>query len=67
MSFLEGADVALCLSLFVYHPNYEKKIGKGIQAIKIRLDDYGNRYLHVHRVDGSDEDISWTKYLRSIR
>lgn len=67
MNFLEGADITLCLSLFAYHPNYIYKVGAGIQAIQVRLDNYGNRYLHLHRVDGSDEDISWTKCLRSIR
>jgi hypothetical protein len=67
MSFVEGQDLKFCLSLFEHHPNYTNKIGSGILRVQIRLDDYGKRYFHLHRNDESDEDISWTKCLASIR
>lgn len=67
MSFIGPADFKLCLALFSHHPEHTRKFGAGIQAIQIRLDDYGKRYLHLHRIDGTDEDISWKYCLTSIR
>jgi hypothetical protein len=66
MSFIGPEDFALCSALFKHHPTYLQKAGDGISAIQIRIDEYGKRYLHIHRVDGTDEDISWIKCLASI-
>ena len=67
MGFVEGKDKELCLNLFKHHPECAEKFGEGIEAIQVRLDEYGKRYFHLHRVDGSDDDISWPKCLTSIR
>lgn len=67
MGFVEGKDKELCLNLFKHHPNYTEKMGAGLAAIQVRLDKYGKRYFHLHRVDGSDDDISWIKCLASIK
>jgi hypothetical protein len=67
MSYIDEPDKNLCLNLFAHHPDYLKKLGIGIEAIQVRLDDYGHRYFHLHRIDGSDEDISWVKCLASIK
>jgi hypothetical protein len=67
MGFVIDGDMKLCLALFSYHPNYQSKTGAGVEAIQVRLDDYGNRYLHLHRKDGSDIDISWTWCVSHIK
>jgi hypothetical protein len=67
MGFVEGKDKILCLELFKYHPNYPEKLGDGIAAIQVGLDEYGKRYFHLHRTDDSDDDISWPKCLTAIK
>lgn len=67
MHFVTGSDIQFCLCLFSHHPNYLEKLGVGIANIQIRLDKYGNRYFHLLRVDGSDDDISWKKCLAAIK
>lgn len=67
MDFIVGANKELCLNLFKHHPSYTEKFGLGIEAIQVRLDEYGKRNFHLHRVDGSDEVISWPKCLASIK
>ena len=67
MGFINGADKELCLNLFKHHPSYTEKSGAGIEAIQVRLDEYGNRNFHLHRIDGTDEVISWPKCLTSIK
>lgn len=67
MEFIGGTDKELCLNLFQYHPRYAEKIGAGIEAIQVRVDEYGKRHFHLHRIDGSDDDISWPKCLASIK
>jgi len=67
MDFIIGADKELCLNLFKNHPNYMEKFEPGIEAIQVRLDEYGNRNFHLHRIDGTDEVISWKKSLTSIK
>lgn len=67
MDFLVGADKELCLNLFKYHPNYNEKLGLGIEAIQVRLDEYGKRNFHLHRIGETDEVISWPKCLAAIK
>jgi hypothetical protein len=65
MAFLAGQDEQLVSSLLAYHPAWDAKRGPGVKAIQIRPDQYGKRYFHLHRTDGTDEDISWRWCLRS--
>jgi hypothetical protein len=67
MDYLIGEGKALCLHLFKHHPQHEAKVGAGITGIQVCLDDYGNKYFHLHRRDGSDEDISWVTCLSAIK
>jgi len=63
---LNAADTAFCISLFQFHTEAASKIGSGITKIEIRRDEYGNKYMHIHRIDGTDTDISWTHCVASI-
>lgn len=56
---LNADDMTFCLNLFQHHTEYTNKIGVGIRAIEVCRDEQGNRYLHLHRTDGTDIDISW--------
>jgi hypothetical protein len=67
MGAISGADQLLCLELFKHHPEANLKFGSGISSIQVRLDKYGKRYFHLHRTDGSDDDISWPKCLTNIK
>lgn len=67
MTSLTGPDEQFCLELFKYHPRYTQKCGVGILRIQVRLDKYGKKCFHLLRVDGSDEDISWTKCVAAAR
>ncbi len=67
MTNVVGADKIFCLELFKYHPHYLQKFGVGISRIQVRLDEYGKKCFHLYRLDGSDEDISWTKCLKAAK
>ena len=56
---LNSSDKDFCLQLFKRHSEYEEKIQCGIKDIEVRKDVYGNKYFHLLRTDGSDDDISW--------
>lgn len=56
---LDEEDKLFCLALFEHHSEHSQKVGRGIEHIEVRPDDQGNKYLHLLRVDGTDEDISW--------
>lgn len=58
--YLNAGDMTFFLNLFQHHTEYTSKIGGGIRAIEVRGDEQGNRYLHLHRTDGTDVDISWS-------
>ncbi len=57
--FLGESDKHFFLELFKHHSEYSEKVGSGIRGIEVRRDEQGNKYLHLHRTDGTDEDISW--------
>lgn len=57
--FLGEDDLSFCMDLFKHHTQYTEKIGSGVRAIQVRRDEQGNRYFHIHRLDGTDVDISW--------
>jgi len=56
---LNNDDKLYCLELFKRHSEYKDKTGCGIKDIEVKRDEYGHKYFHLFRVDGSDEDISW--------
>jgi hypothetical protein len=67
MANLSESDTTFCLELFKHHPRSAQKIGVGISRIQVRLDQYGHKCFHLHRFDGSDDDISWTKCLKAAK
>ncbi len=64
--FLDAADTDFCMALFKFHTESQRKIGSGVSKIEIRRDEYGKKYMHIHRTDGTDTDISWTHCVASI-
>lgn len=63
---LNTDDFEYFIQLFTLHPDYQKKRGVGIKAIKYDLDGISmkNCCLWLVRHDGSTEDISWRKCIR---
>lgn len=63
---LNADDFDYFSQLFTLHPDYNKKRGVGIKAIKYDLDglSVNNSCLWVVRHDGSEENISWRKCIR---
>jgi len=59
---LEGEKFAYAMALLLNHPNVLKKVGCGVEAIKVDRGKYErNRCFHVIRADGSIEDFSIAK------
>ena len=58
---LAGDDDAFIRALFQRHPEADRKIGCGIDHIKVvQCPVYGkNKMFELHRTDGSYTDISW--------
>ncbi|CAJ1393532.1 unnamed protein product [Effrenium voratum] len=66
---LAGQQLALVKELLEYHPEAQKKIGAGIQGVKVDTapDSQASRCFWVLRSDGSQEDFSARKCCQSIR
>jgi hypothetical protein len=62
-SILNDEDSKFCCLIFQRHFNAIEKFGLGISRIEVRKDEYGNRYFHIVRVDGTDTDISWVNCI----
>lgn len=60
-------DQTFLQSLFIFHPDAERKLQGGIFQIEVRLDDYGNKYFYILRNNGDGEEISWTKCVNNAR
>ncbi|XP_078157380.1 DCL-like protein [Carex rostrata] len=61
-------EAAILTKLLPYHPEYEKKIGCGVDYIKVGLHpQYGkSRCLFVVRTDGEVEDFSFWKCIKGL-
>ncbi|WP_421953716.1 DUF3223 domain-containing protein [Polaromonas sp.] len=57
--FLNASDTEFCAALFRRHSHHAEKMGVGMRAIEVRLDDYENKHFQIHRYDGTNVDISW--------
>lgn len=66
-TFLAADDHAFCIALFKHHSDAGAKFGPGISNIEVRLDIYGKKHFQVHRVDGSDDDISWPHCIKNAK
>jgi hypothetical protein len=54
----------LCdLDLIGHHPRRDEKLGSGISHFTVSLSQWGNREFHLHRVDGTSVNFSYTKCL----
>lgn len=62
---LGDVDKDFMMWVFSHHDDYEEKIGCGVRDVVVRPDSYGNKCFHFIRVDGSCEDISWTRCLKT--
>jgi len=58
---LEKSDFEFVAELLKGHPEYEKKIGKGIKDIIVRTDTQWQKTkcFHIVRVDGTETDFSY--------
>jgi hypothetical protein len=61
---VEGDDREFCIALFKFHPDSNLKLSSGINRVEVRLDEYGNKHFQLHRMDGTDDDISWPWCVR---
>ena len=52
----------LC-DLVGHHPGRDEKVGAGISHFTVSLSQWGNREFHLHRVDGTSVNFSYTKCL----
>ncbi|KAF3320666.1 protein DCL [Carex littledalei] len=61
-------EVAILAKLLPYHPEYEKKIGCGVDYIKVGLHpQFGkSRCLFIVRTDGEVEDFSFWKCIKGL-
>ena len=72
---LEGQEFRILSDALDYHPNSEQKIGCGLQAIQIVLEDQcelsgwrmGQRRFDLIRTDGTREDFSYKKAINSVQ
>jgi hypothetical protein len=64
---VEGEDREFCLALFKFHPDASSKLASGVKRVEIRLDEYGNKHFQLHRMDGTDDDISWPWCVRHAK
>ena len=60
---LGKVDTQFMTWVLSYHDEFEYKCGLGLRGLMIGLDQYGNRYFLIERVDGSKIDISWVHAL----
>jgi len=58
-AMLSDADQDFFECLFTLHTEYEEKVGGGVGSIAVNKDNFGGRMLKIHRIDGSQEEISW--------
>ena len=58
---LEGPALTDVLSVLAAHPRASIKLGPGVKAVRVRLNEYGRRAFEVERPDGSRSFVSWTK------
>ncbi len=59
--FLDETEFRDVMDLLALHPRYTEKIGVGVQAVSITVNEYGTRSFILHRDDGSLEDFSYIK------
>jgi hypothetical protein len=48
------------------HPERERKVGAGVGAFQIMVDEMGVRFLWLHRIDGTGTDFSYVKCIRGF-
>ena len=63
--FLTVEDRAFCLSLFESHPSYPEKIAPGVDRIQVLVQEKGTVGFQIHKIDGTDDNISWTECVRN--
>ena len=60
---LNEFEFAALMDLLSLHPRSVDKIGSGVHAFTIELNEYKKRAFILHRVDGSKEDFSYLKCI----
>jgi hypothetical protein len=60
---LTELEFAALMDLLSLHPRSVDKIGNGVRAFTIELNEYKKRAFFLHRVDGSKEDFSYLKCI----
>ena len=59
-----GEDLDFCMALFAFHPDFDAKFRSGLRRLEVQLDSYANKHFQIYRLDGTDDDISWTWCVR---
>ena len=63
---LHEEDQLFFSELFKLHSEYAEKMGSGMSHITVERDFKSNRNLYIHRVDGTEIDISWVHCVQPI-
>lgn len=60
---LGDVDTQFMRWVFSHHDEFEDKCGVGFKGLIVKLDEFGNRFFSILRMDGSLIDISWRHAL----
>lgn len=59
----DSEQIKFLLNLFSKHPDWEVKMGVGVEYIYIGISSYGNKCFYIKRIDASVIDISFNACL----
>lgn len=45
--------------ILTYHPNYEEKVGCGIDHLELSFNDYNQKVVYICRIDQTIDSFSW--------
>lgn len=63
--FLTVEDRTFCLSLFESHPSYPEKLAPGVDRIQVLTQEKGTVGFQIYKLDGTNDNISWTECVRN--
>lgn len=62
---LSAAHTEFLLGLIERHREYVQKVGAGVERFTVESDGWGRFCFWIHRVDGTDTDVSFVECIRS--
>lgn len=63
--FISNDDYYFMMSVFENHPDWERKMGSGVDEISVQSALYGSKCFYLHRLDGTKTDISYNACLNA--